>query len=785
MILLWKTPRRSRCGIFFCLLLLVFFKEAAADPALAPPFSAASGTTGLEEHLLAIYVNQQDLHETALLLKKNGVLLAGAADIEKWRFTLPAGPAFAYQGQDFYALSAIRGISYRIDEAAQALVIDADPDVLSPTRISGSALQFSTPDPSSLGGFFNYEIFSEYAQQRFRLDSLMEIGAFNGWGVGFTNFLAKDITDRARMIRLDSTWTIDKPEQMTSLRIGDAISSAGAWGRPVRFGGVQWATNFQTQPAFITFPLPNIQGEAVLPSTVDVFVDNNRLLSREVEPGPFTIDNMPTITGLRDMRLVVRDLLGREQIISQPYYASPNLLRQNLQEFSYEIGAIRKNYGTKSNDYGRWFAVGTHRLGFTEHLTGEVHAELLKNQQNFGLGSVFLSPMIGVFNAAIAGSHSEKGLGGLLSLGFQRQTSRLSFGGRAQFASREFSQLGLAPDRPAPKLLSSLYLGYSTQGYGSLGLNHTYQQYRDQSSVSLINGNYNFTFGSDWFVNLSAFSSLNGDNNKGIGLVLGYTFGAQSNASLTTGVQNGAARALMQVQRNLPPGSGIGYRVLAGYDDSERLEAGLALQNDVGTYNLDASRFRGQNNFRASARGGLAIMGGDAFFSRSIDSSFAVVQVPDYPDVRVYAENQLVATTNAWGNALVPALRPYQDNHIRIEQADLPLDAQIDTLSVTASPYFRSGYLLKFPVRRSRGATLQIVLDNGQPLPAGATVQIVGQRQQFPVALQGKVYVTGLAPENKLRIHWHGQSCELEIDFPETEEPLPDLGTFTCHGVTP
>lgn len=751
-----------------------------AETVTTIPLSAA---TGVQELLLAIHVNQQDLHETALLLRKNGELLADAADIRQWRLSLPSKPALSYQGHEYYALAALTGISYRLDEARQALLIDVKPEALSPTHLSGSALQFLKPNPSSLGGFINYDIFTQYTQQRFRLDSLVELGAFNGWGVGVSNFLGRDISDQARLIRLDSTWTIDKPDQLTSFRIGDAISGIGAWGRPVRFGGLQWATNFQTQPGFITFPLPSIAGEAVLPSTVDVFVDNNLLLNRQVQPGPFTINNVPMVTGLRDMRLVVRDMLGREQTISQPYYASPSLLRQNLQEFSYEIGSIRKNYGLNSNDYGRWFAVGTHRRGFSDYFTGEGHTELLQNQQNIGLGGVFLSPTIGVFDTAIAGSHSRKGPGVLLSLGFQRQTPWLSFGGHAQFAGSQFAQLGLAQDRPAPRLLTSMHLGLSNNGYGSFSLNHIYQEYRDQGNVNLINANYNLTLGKDWFLNISAFNSLSDDNNKGIALTLSHTLGERTSASITTGMQNDSASALMQVQQNLPPGSGLGYRVLAGYNEAERLEAGVTLQNDVGTYNLDASRFQGQNNFRGSASGGLAIMGGDAFLSRSINSSFAVVQVPDYPNVHIYAENQLVATTNAWGNALVPALRPYQENHIRIEQADLPMDAQIDTLSINAAPYFRSGYLLKFPVRRSHGAIMKIVLDNGQPLPAGATVQIIGQHEEFPVALQGNVYITGLAPDNHMRVLWHEQSCQLEVSFPETEEPLPDLGTFTCHGV--
>ncbi|MGZ8188679.1 MAG: fimbria/pilus outer membrane usher protein [Methylosarcina sp.] len=741
--------------------------------------------SGLQELLLAIHINRENLQETMVLLKINGKLLASVIDLKRWRIPLPPQPPFSYQGRDYYALHSLPGISYTIDESTQSLWIDAKPGIFPDTKISGSSLEYAAPTPSSPGGFVNYDLHGQStAFDSIRLDSLMEMGLFNGWGVGVSNFLARDVGNDARLIRLDTTWTMDQPEQLASFRIGDAISTSGAWGRPVRFAGVQWATNFQTQPGFITFPMPSIEGEAGLPSMVDVYVDNIKLLNREVQPGPFTINNIPAITGLREMRLVVRDLLGREQTVSQPYYASPELLRKNLHEFSYEIGPLRQNYGLNSNDYGDWFAAGTHRLGFSDDFTGEGHAELLEDQQNIGLGGVFLAPLMGVFDVAAAGSHSRKGLGSLLSLGWQRQTSRLSFGGRAQFASKEFTQLGLNQDRPAPRLLSTLHLGLATAHYGNININHIHQDYRDQDDVSLINVNYNLSFGKGWFLSLSAFNSL-GDDNKGVTLTLSHTLGERTNAGLTVGRQDDSSTALVQVQRNLPPGSGVGYRLLAGYDGGERIESGVTLQNEVGTYSLDASLFQDQYYVRANASGGLAIMGEDAFLSRRINSSFAVVQVPDYPNVRVYAENQLVAKTNAWGNALVPALRPYQDNHIRIEQADLPFDTQIDTLSLHAAPYFRSGSLLKFPVRRSRGATLKIRLDNGEMLPSGALVQIIGRKKEFPVALQGTVYMTELAPSNRLRVLWHEQSCEIEVSYPETEDPLPDLGTFTCHGVSP
>ncbi len=735
---------------------------------------------------MEVHVNQQNLHETALLLKKNGAVLASGEDMRRWHLYIPSKSALTYEGKEYYAIQSLTDVSYQIDESNQTLLINVKANRLPATRIDGSPVGLSTPDSPPFGGFINYDVIAQSSrQQTLRLDSMMELSVFNQWGVGVSNVLARDLGANPHLIRMDSTWTIDQPDRLSSIRFGDSVSNAGAWGRPVRFGGVQWATNFNTQPGFITFPMPSITGEAVLPSTVDIFVDNNRLLNQQVAPGPFTISNVRGITGLREMRMAVRDIMGREQIISQPYYASPQLLKPDLQEFSYEIGSVRENFGIVSNDYGRWLAVGSHRIGLNAHFTGEWHAELLQNQQNLGLGGVFLLPSLGVFDAAFAGSHSRKGEGSLLSLGFQRQASSLSAGGHVQFASRDFSQLGLLPDRPAPKLLSSFHLGISTAGLGNFNVSHIYQAYRDQNSAQLINVSYNYTLGDGWFLNLVAFKSLNHDNNDGMALTISHALGERTNVSLMAGLQNDSPNSLLHLQRNLPPGSGLGYRVLAGHDGSERLDTGVSLQNDVGTYNLDASLFQGQYNLRGSASGGIALMGGDAFFSRRLTNSFAVVQVPDYPNVHVYAENQPVATTNASGNALVTSLRPYQDNHIRIEQADLPLDAQIDTLELNAKPYFRSGAVLKFPVRRSRGATLKIVLNDGKPLPAGATVQIMGQKEEFPVALQGQVYITGLAQNNDLRIVWHEQSCKISVTYLESKDPLPDLGTLICDGVSP
>jgi outer membrane usher protein len=644
-----------------------------------------------------------------------------------------------------------------------------------------------------LGGFFNYDVFSTNDAVRSATNALAEVGVFNGFGVAIGTFVRRDLPEGERLIRLETTWTDDRPAEMMSARAGDLVSGAGNWGRAVRFGGLQWATNFATQPGFISLSRPAMQGEATLPSTLELYVNDTLRLRRDVPAGPFAIQDMPVMTGQGEARLVVTDLLGREQVIVAPYYASPRLLDAGLNSYSYEVGAIREDFGLVSNRYGRALAVGTFRRGMSSRWTAEVHAELLEDQQTAGISSVWLWPAVGVFSASIAGSQSqpaageqgmsEGGEGALVNLGFQAQRRRVGYGATAQWSSAEFAQVGLERGRPAPRLIAQAFANFSAGRAGAFGLSYAHQDRRDAERIELLNASYGLTLGRLGFLSVSFVRIFGNDATSIASLNFTRLLGARDTGSLFVSRDEDRTRAIMRMQRGLPQGDGVGYRLSGGFTESDPREAGIAYQNGIGTYEVEVGQLEGLTSYRGHASGGVALLGPDVFFSRRLDSSFAVVSVPGYEGVNVYRDNQPVARTNDEGVALISRLRPYEVNSVRIESADLPMDATIGALQLDAIPYLRSGLRLAFPVKRSRGAVFSIVLDNGEPLPAGAVVTVAGQSVEFPVGLRGEVYVTGLDATNQLQAMWGQQGCSLNVSFPESDDPLPDLGTFKCSGV--
>lgn len=737
-------------------------------------------------------INQQANKENLIVLRNvRGNLLFSEQDIARWKLPIPdAKKAIYYNGTRFYATTDLPGATYTADDSHLSMDVTLPVSSFEHTNVDRQfdRIMPNSPQP---GGFFNYDFFALKTELKSRLDGAFEAGIFNKYGVGIWNSLVRDIGRESKLTRLDSTWTVDQPNSMASWRIGDAVNRGGSIGQTVRFGGLQYATNFATRPDLVTFPQLTINGSAALPSTIDVYLNNIKTYSQNVPPGPFTLNNLPVFSGSGEARLVVRDLLGREQTLTQPYYASTSLLTKDLHDYSYEAGFQRQDYGSASDHYKDFFASATHRYGFNNNFTAEVHAEVQTDRQLLSLGSVYLLPKIGIIYATVAASQqNEQGGGQLLSVGYETQGNALSFGARTQLANERFRQLGqLDTDRGVARL-SSAFVGWQQVQFGSLSINYINQLRRDAEKNELLSMSYNRNLFDGWFFNVSLLKNLHNSQSDSILISITKALDPVTTANINNIHTNYNDLTVLQVQRNLPVGSGIGYRVLVGVNDNKRLEVGASAQNNLGTYSVEAATAGSQQAYRATVSGGMAYLPGHLLFSRRLDNSFAVVDAGGYANVRIYAENQLIGKTNTDGMQLIPNLRAYQRNNIAIEPQDIQLDAEIGGTEMVAVPYFRSADYLKFSVRKVRGATLRVVQKNGQVVPSGTIFTVKNnQTATYPLAQNGLLYISALDQKNHLTAQWvqHtanqelSQQCDFDLSFPDNTELVPDLGEFVCH----
>ncbi len=739
---------------------------------------ASNANDGEQTLWLAVRLNGISTSTPALVVREsNGRLWLRDDDARQWRVRVDAYTKRLQDGDIFVEIAS----AYRIDEATQTLELDLPAAAFEDHRASLRDNERVAVSPVASGAFLNYDVSTQHVGGVSQNGGLFELGAFDAQGVLTTNAVARDFGAARGVERLDTVWTQDRPDQLATLRIGDAVTSSPDWSRSVHFAGVQWSTDFATQPGFIPFPLPSFSGAAVVPSTVDLYVDNALRATRDVPAGPFTFVDVPVVSGTGQASVVVRDMLGREQTVSLPYYTTPRLLQGGLDDVSYEAGLERNHYGIDSFNYGRFIASATQRHGFSDVFTGDAHAEVSAGRQSAGVGGTLLAAPAGVVNASVAASHSSsRGAGALAQVGFEHQGERLSVGGDVQISTTNFTTLGFTKNLPSPRSSVHGYATYSAAETGNFGASITSERYDNAPSVRVASVSYSRNVGRLGYLSLSALWS--GGAHSGPTLMFSFTrpIGSDGSASVS-GIRDAHTTQLVaDVERNVPAGTGFGYHVEAGAGDGSHGDASLTYQNNVGTYTFEATRNNDVTGVRADVSGGIAWFGGAPYASRRLDDSFALVQVPGFPNVGVYVDNQKTATTDANGNALIPRLRAYEANPVALEPADLPLDATIETTELSIVPGYRSAALAVFPVHRTKTGTAILKRDDESFVPAGARVRVNGIDATLPVGLGGQIFLTDLARQNRVDVRWGDHACHVDVALAPNFEPQSRLGTFRC-----
>jgi outer membrane usher protein len=810
--------RATETGLFLLSLSLAAGGRAAEpilDPAANPELARALAEIRQraqfgETLLLGLRINGVPQPQTLRAVRLPEGLAIPQALWEALHLKLPTRAPRMIDGELHVLLG--EGFSWQIEESTQTLLIEPPAAAFRAQSLALEAAAQRPTLPARLGLFANYDL---HWQRRLAgpagpgdkgvLDGLLELGALTGRGDLNQLLLYRQGGGQgARLVRLETRWTLDRPASMTRLRLGDMVGQAGAWGRALRLGGLQWGSDFSLRPGFLSFPLPALRGEAALPSTLDVYVNNSQRLQGRLQAGVFDIADLPLITGQGEIRTVVRDLLGREQVIVQPYYVSPALLKPGLRAWSVELGRLREDYGQRSNRYGAALLSATERLGLSEQFTRELRAELQRGQQSVGATGIWLWPSLGTASATLALSrHRSQGRGWLLAAGLDRQARSWSGSLQLQRASAGFTQAGDAlPDAVTgsagtagrgARWSAAAALGTSWAGH-ALGIGYVRQDERASGGAQparLLSLNWGRELGGWGYLSLVALRDLGGGGSSTLALAWSHALGERGSAGVSlmrqrapaavSGSSGDSQQLQLQFQQNPPLGRGLGYQLLSEAGEQRRSMAQAAWQGERFTLSGGVARLGRQTELRAGASGGLAWLDGSLYPSRRIEGGFVVVQVADYPGVGVLHDNQEVARTDGRGRAFIGGLRGYQSNRVAINAADLPYDAELEALEMRLIPAARSAALIDFPVRRSRAASFRLLDARGQPLPPGAELQLQGQERRFIVGLDGRAFVSGLAAgPNRLQARWPEGRCSLILTPPHDTADLPELGPLPC-----
>ncbi|MCJ9430623.1 fimbria/pilus outer membrane usher protein [Kordiimonas marina] len=732
-------------------------------------------------YFVTITVNDVDRSGVYPALARGDEFALGVEAFRTLGFLVPEVTPEDYHGQQYLPLSALKGASYIFDSQHLSLKITCKAVCFPGSGVTG-VWQPPKVDPTPFGAFLNYDLVAEKNTSANYIGALTELGVFSEHGTGIMTAAASHQSSDTSLTRLETSWTIDRAEKRQRWRFGDSITEPGGWGRASRFGGIQFGTDFSLQPGFVTFPTPTILGEASLPSTADIYVNGVQRSSVQVEPGPFTIEQPPVITGSGDLKVVVRDLLGRETVLIQPFYASRNLLRRGLASFSVEAGALRQNYGIGSFDYGDVFVSGSFRKGFSDHLTAGLHVEASGKRAGIGPNIDWQMPFGGILSAATAVSVNHGRFGAILQTNFNWTSHNFGVQVSHEMTTKDFARLGTAEGVREARMRTSANAGLDLSRYGAVSLNYTRVDERDSDDFEIVSANYSKRVGNLGTLGVNASKSFGAFADTMLYISFTTRLGDRTTGSASLDRSAGQWTGTARVTNSAPYEGGFGYRAEASRDQTQRGRAGVTYEGSHGRLDLDVSKTQSGEAARLGARGGVIFIGGDTYMTRTVDESFALVEVGDFEGIGVLKENRRVTETNDKGRALITGLRAFEENRISIDPLDLPLSADIGTSAMVRVPRRRSGVVAAFPIGRVRSAVARIVDVSGTPLKPGTMMHALDGGSDFPVGFGGEVYMMGLTKPMRFEARLKTGACRITIPA-VAASPVPiRLGVIVCKG---
>jgi outer membrane usher protein len=745
--------------------------------------------------LLDVQINGHSIAKIGEFTLRDRTLMARRGELHDLGFRVPASRGS--KSENLIALSILPGLSWHLDQKTQTLYVRVPNDRLLPTVLlldEGERPTGRRTIESGTGVTLNYDMVGTFAGSHNGASGLLDLVAFSPRGVASSGLLVRagavpSGTGTSTAIRLDSTYQFADANTLRRYSVGDFITGGLAWTRPVRLAGAQIRSDFSMRPDLVTFPLPSVSGSAAVHSVVNVLTNGNSVLSQEISPGPFEIQQLPMVTGAGTISLTVTNALGQQMNVTQPFYASSALLAPRLQTFSAQVGAVRRNWGLVSNDYGTFAGIANYRRGLSSMVTMEGSAEATPGTVMAGGGVVVNVGNLAALNVAAAGSTGSEGTGMQFSAGIQRIGRVFSLGASAIIADRNFRDVAAMNGDPVPRQQLNANGGLSLRTFGSVGVayagidgdisaNPIEPSITSTRRAHILSASYSVQV-HHMSIYATEFRDLANAGSGGLQVGLTIPFGRKNSSVSVGGASDGSGQ--VQVQRPAARIGDWGYQAYVSAGDTQHEFVQGQYKSHLGLFTGGVDINGGETTLRVESQGALSRVDGGLFPSNTIYDSFAIVDTAPMAHVHVLQENCDVGRTNSAGRLLVPDMRSFDLNHLAIEPTDIPPDATIEVTTREVRPQDRSGVVIKFPMKISHGALLKLVDEAGVPVPVGSTVKLRGIGVVVPVGYDGDAYVEDLNPHNEIDVERpDGRRCSVAFNYQPMHGEIPSIGPLRC-----
>lgn len=732
----------------------------------------------------------------------------------------------------FVEVTNIKGASVSYDESLQRLNVVLPPSYLPEQYIGKAKKRERDVGPSDFGMVLNYDLFTSRTNldRSWNTSVWHELVAF--YSPAFLTSTGMYRDDQANSqskdyIRFETRWQYDHPDQLWTLSLGDVINGGNYWTRSLRMGGVRFSRDYSIDPQFITYPVPEFLGEAALPSSIELLINDRKRAQETVEPGPYIVDVPTYISGAGVAQLVTTDIQGRRTVEQINFYVSSRLLKSSLFDYDLTLGYPREAFGLRSDAYADDLAIsGRLRYGLTDWFTPELVTQSYQDLHLWGVGSTGKLGLWGVLELSANHSDFNKTSAWQKGVGYQYQKGSFGVALRNIVRDRGYADLSqVGGINPALReMQASFSFSHQEMGHFNFGYFRFDQEEKDFTSMSMATSS---VLSNSSLANTQEKSSANLPTNFLPGYVYnevrknefisltwsrGFSSGlnllATASRDLDSSVfdwsfslsfplehagyvsasrrhnHRGPDSKQIALQQNAPYSGGLGWHF--SYVDTDPVgyhQMAFNWRNDytnaaIGSYGSNLNR-----NYCVGLDGSLVLMDWNLFAAREIHDSFALVDA-SIPDVPVYAGQRLAGHTNRWGKVLLTDLSAYVENKISLDPLKLPAQTVFKTTEKYVIPSRRGGVKLSFPLDTTQAALVVLVDSNGEFLPVGTEILLkresAEKQETAVVGWDGEVFIQSF--DQPVKLTWADGKCStVAVPLPSLNADLPRIGPLTCQ----
>jgi len=761
-----------------------------------------NGASGLLLLFARVRLNTIDKGDVPIVRDARGHTLVPLAELRKWGIDAGTVKPVVVDGESYVDVLDIPGVSAEFDADKVVLNLRLAPNLLPPTTINlGPQRRANVIFTEDTSVFLNYG-FNASGDDAFndrQYQFATEFAARSGhWLFYNTTSQQWGATTQDGFLRLLTNVQYDDRPNLRTYVLGDFFTPTFDLNISVPMAGVGMTKMYSMDPYFVQYPTAAFATELQFPSTVQVRIDGNLVAQRQVPPGPLDVTNVTNgLAGGQNVAVTIRDPFGREQTLVQPFFFATNVgLAQGLHEYSYNLGFLRRNYGIESNDYGDLAASAFHRYAFTNAVTAGLRGQATQDLYNIGPFGTFQSPY-GIVAAGVSVGGMSGATGGAGSAAYSYTAPNVSVSLGALYRSRDYAQLAdLATNVHQRSNQFATGTVYSAE-YGALTATYSGISSYDAPDSKLVNLAWTKSLlGTRGLLSVNYVRTIEPQTAYTWLLSFRYYFDQLTSVAAAVGGSGNGSTQAITLSRTVPQGEGVGYEVTAGRFDSDAPDGmfgrGFVQWNtpyaSVGGEYAKASRPEaGSGLTRLFVAGSIGGVGGRWFASRPVLDSFALVSVPDLPNVPVYSNGWLAGTTDRNGEIVATNIASYYDNFLSFSPRDVSLDYVFPTSEIVISPSARSGSLVTFDVHRNYGFYGSLVAQRaGTATPiefAELVIRGAGKTIQGFTARRGEFYVDGLTPGTYVLEVTGAAPCRATLTVEAAAQGMRNVGAVTCEPV--